>query len=505
MPLISALLSAAIVAAPSPPPTQIPRAAVAPILGPGTVAVLRIDVAKADPVDLARRLAGPEAATAAKPLADWLAPLRAAGAKELDVVLDLSSLALLAEPPVVAVPLGDGVDADAARRALAAPGPFPLNISTTVRGVLIAGSQSALDRIKAAEPVDRPDLQEALAEGGDAPVRLAISPGPGVRRSLEETIANLPEALGGGPIELMTRGMKWASVAITTDPQSAVRMTVRGAEEGQAKALGEIARMAVSAVATMARNDPGAVDFVAVMDGVRPEVRGDRVVAELAPDLASRLVMVPIRRAQVADHRARSFNNIKQIGLAMHNYRATHNTFPPAYRAGADGKPLLSWRVLVLPYVEQKELYDQFHLDEPWDSPHNLPLAAKMPAIYAAPAAGSALAAEGKTTYQTLRGPGTMFPGGKGIKLDEITDGTSNTIMVAEVQPNRAVVWTQPSDFDMPPSDGKLKDLFNPIAGGTNFGIADGSARFIAQTIHPIALMAISSRNGGEVVDWSKF
>ena len=83
--------------------------------------------------------------------------------------------------------------------------------------------------------------------------------------------------------------------------------------------------------------------------------------------------------------RTQCVNNLKQIGLAMHNYHATHKTFPPAFTVDKDGKPLLSWRVLILPYLEQDALYKEFHLDEPWDSPHNRTLIERMPPTYRCP------------------------------------------------------------------------------------------------------------------------
>ena len=92
-------------------------------------------------------------------------------------------------------------------------------------------------------------------------------------------------------------------------------------------------------------------------------------------------------------------NNLKQIGVALLNYQDAEGKLPSATGAGADGKPLLSWRVRILPYIEEAELYRQFHLDEPWDSEHNKPLIAKMPAIFAAP--GSKVAGDNKTVYLT--------------------------------------------------------------------------------------------------------
>src|SRR5205807_5126217 len=93
--------------------------------------------------------------------------------------------------------------------------------------------------------------------------------------------------------------------------------------------------------------------------------------------------------------RVQSTNNLRQIAIAMHSYHGTHNEFPAAYSTSKDGKPLLSWRVEILPYIEQGALFNEFHLDEPWDSEHNKKLIERMPTIFAAP--GSKAAKEFKT------------------------------------------------------------------------------------------------------------
>lgn len=497
------LLAAALAAPPTPPD---PSPGVAPVLGPGTLAVARVDLDQLDAAALIRRLA-PEVdpAALAAPLAARVDGLRKAGAHEVYFLVDVPNLGGM---PAAAVPVAAGVDAAAVGRALTEGGPddparWPA--SATIRGVVVAGSQETLDRIGKAEPAPCPDLLAALEAAAPAPVRAAVSPGAGLRRSLEETFVNLPGPLGGRPIETVTRGLSWASVAIATAPEVAVRVEMQAADEPAARALAEVAGRAVAAVAALAQADPAAAPGLAALVGrVRPEVAGTRVRADLAPDVAVPLAALPLRRAMQSAYRARSFTNLKSLGLAMHNYLSVHGTFPPAYRAGADGRPLLSWRVLILPFLEEQKLYDQFHLDEPWDSPHNLPLAAKMPRVFAAPAAGRGPAGEGKTTYLTLRGPDTLFPGAAGVKIEEVRDGTSNTIAVVEVAPPGAVAWTRPVDWEVT-ADGPRRDgLFNPLAAGFNLLISDGAALFLPQSTSPITLRALSTRAGGEVVDWGR-
>ena len=122
-----------------------------------------------------------------------------------------------------------------------------------------------------------------------------------------------------------------------------------------------------------------------------------------------------------------------------------------------------------------------------------------MPLVYACPSGRGALAREGKTTYLTPRGPATIFPGAQAIKLQEITDGTSNTIFVVDAGDSVAVTWTKPDDWEVP-ADASTQGLFGHHTGGTNFAFADGSVRFLKETISPKLIRALVTRNGGEVI-----
>src|SRR5262249_16951248 len=149
-----------------------------------------------------------------------------------------------------------------------------------------------------------------------------------------------------------------------------------------------------------------------------------------------------------AAQRAQSVNNLKQVVLAMHNFHDTQGHFPADVRS-PDGKPLLSWRVRLLPFLEQQALFNEFKLDESWDSPHNKPLLERMPAAFAVP---TTLAEPGMTFYRGFSGKRALFDQSapKGIKISEITDGTSNTIAVVEAK--EAVPWTKP-ESDLPSGD----------------------------------------------------
>jgi hypothetical protein len=126
-------------------------------------------------------------------------------------------------------------------------------------------------------------------------------------------------------------------------------------------------------------------------------------------------------------------SNLKQIGLALHNYHDIYGSFPPAYIADENGKPMHSWRVLILPFIDLPQLYEEYSFDEPWDGPNNSKLASKMPPTYACPSSATHRGGRGESTsYMAVVGPHTSWPGATGRKFDEFPDGLSNTILVVE-------------------------------------------------------------------------
>ena len=199
--------------------------------------------------------------------------------------------------------------------------------------------------------------------------------------------------------------------------------------------------------------------------------------------------------------KAASINNLKLIGLAMHNFHDVHKHFPVVDGAGADGKPRLSWRVHVLPFIEEQALFQQFRLDEPWDSEHNKKLIGKMPAIYRTP--GSNVHQKHMTNYLAIRGKDTVFPPGAKTSMAHLRDGTSKTAMVLEVSDERAVVWTKPDDFE-PDEDDPLKGVVGLRNGKFLVVFADGAVRTLSGSLDKNVVRAICTRDGGEVVDLEK-
>lgn len=205
------------------------------------------------------------------------------------------------------------------------------------------------------------------------------------------------------------------------------------------------------------------------------------------------------RSAREGARRSQCVSNLKWIGLAMTNYYSTHDCLPPAAITDKNGKPLLSWRVAMLPFTDPGgSLYAKFHLDEPWDSPHNLALVNQMPLVYACPSDYDRK--PGTTGYQVVIGPDTAFtPDYQPLPLEKITHGLSESVLVGECRHN--VPWTKPEDLPL--------DLTIPLSGlgshhgyhnnGFNAVFADDSVRFLKSTINQRTLTHILSRTDSGV------
>lgn len=188
-------------------------------------------------------------------------------------------------------------------------------------------------------------------------------------------------------------------------------------------------------------------------------------------------------------------NNLRQIGLAMHNHQSTHGVLPASQRSYYNQGVDVSWRVNLLPYIEYDKMWREYDQKVAWDTPRNNALLDRMPPTYAHPGQGT----DGRsrmTHYQVFVGPHAAFEKQRGISLVQFTDGTSNTILAVEARD--AVPWTKPQDLDYA-TDQPLPKL-GLTSGGFNAVFADGSVRFIPASIDDNVLRALITRDGDEKV-----
>jgi hypothetical protein len=240
-----------------------------------------------------------------------------------------------------------------------------------------------------------------------------------------------------------------------------------------------------------------------ITDMLTPKQKGDRVIVEVktggsvaTAGVLVGLLLPAVQAAREAARRTQAANNLKQIGLAFHNYHAAYKKWPSNI-VDDDGEPLLSWRVQILPFLEQQALYEQFHLDEPWDSEHNLKLSEMVLPVYTDP---SAITLPGYTVFQACIGEGLAFDPQDDSAIRDMTDGTSNTIMVVETDSSVAVPWSAPDDVELDLDDRLLPKMGHSHQGGFQVLLGDGAVRFITHTIDQDLFRALLTRSGGEAV-----
>ncbi len=489
-------------------------AVVAPFIDATTYGLVRVDLTriKAGPVmDLLERIVPEirrERDAAESELSQFLDELTGAGFEEVYFTVNFAQL-WPPGPVYTIVPVDEDCDVEALLESVSKrrPGHSVKDESRRIGDVLVLTDPRMITLLDSIKPEERPGLEKVFEAAGDAVLQLLVVPPPHVAKVFEAMMPTLPEQIGGGSTEVFTRGIKWISVGVNTPPETSVRMVIQSEDRRAAEALCE---KLANILQQVSRNQAVKKTYPKLEDAGRvllPEVQGDRLTLALNDENGNletllSAIALPVDKARFSAARNRSANYLKQLGLAMHNYYDRYAHFPAGANLAGDGKPLLSWRVHVLPYVEQNKLYEEFHLDEPWDSEHNRKLIEKMPQAYLSPAS-KLTPKEGRTSYLRPTGEATACPPGAGITFKDIKDGSSNTIMIVEVGDDRAVVWTKPDDLPID-MDNPAKGLGGPYEKVFNTAICDGSVHTIRTSTPADVLRALFTRAGREKIDWDE-
>jgi hypothetical protein len=202
-----------------------------------------------------------------------------------------------------------------------------------------------------------------------------------------------------------------------------------------------------------------------------------------------------VRGSREAGRRFACSNNLRQIALALQDYHDEFGSFPPAYIIDAAGKPLHSWRTLILPFNEQKPLYEKIDLTKPWDDPANREAYETHIPAYGCP---SANAPKTHATYLAVVDPGACFNGPVPRKLSDITDDQGRTLLVIEVPADRAVHWMSPSDASEQLILSAVAADQAPHPSGTQAACADASIKVLSTDTPPKRLRALMSIAGDD-------
>jgi hypothetical protein len=366
-----------------------------------------------------------------------------------------------------------------------------------------------------------------LVQGSEAPIRMALNfakirdvanaayeqAAPTIPESIQDDIADMISLIENVLVEVRPMSEEALNVSVGTSSgpnadsllesmnhlrSEGVRM-MRAGIETEVNRDASMSDAMREAIASYSERIQGVVESEELWT-----VEDDRLHLKVANSMMSSygtigvmtgLLLPAVQAAREAARRMSSSNNLKQIVLGLLNYESAYKKFPPRIGKSADGKPLLSWRVKILPFLEEQALYSEFHLDEPWDSEHNLKLLERMPAVYANPRVATL---PGHTSYLLPYGEDTGWPE-DALRLRDVTDGLSNTIAVVEASGEVAVPWTKPEDLDI---DAYPDASWMPAggSGGTNIVMMDGSVRFLSALIDLETLRALFTKDGGESV-----
>ena len=213
-----------------------------------------------------------------------------------------------------------------------------------------------------------------------------------------------------------------------------------------------------------------------------------------------------INSLSVGREQAIAVGNLKKIAAALNMYANDHSIYPAPIIRDATGKPMHSWRVAILPYLEERALFQSYDFDLPWDSDTNIALVDQMPSVYAATSSSNWVTNE--CFYQLVTGNRTLFPSSGPLGPKKMLDDPTKTALVVEAMPPKARqnlpgVWTEPVELDSQAMSGLIgSNLGVEIGGITQGGVAiatvDGEGHFLENTMAPEIVIAILTASGGE-------
>ena len=338
---------------------------------------------------------------------------------------------------------------------------------------------------------DQLEIFQSLLDSQDSPVRFAFSMTADQARALGELdpatfVSGENNEAGIRNLESVTAGLdiagKQLNLNVNMDDQISMLAVGSAITSGIQK---------TSNLESLQKNLPKFAKWLGTVPAMA-NAKGKSISLEFAGNdfqTAAQAMAIPVNQFLRQARYSTSANRLRQIILAMHNYHDAKGSFPPAYSVDDNGNPLLSWRVLILPFLGQNPHYSEFKQDEAWDSERNKRASATIPFIFSG-------GMENKTRFQIVSGAGTF--GEEGIDFPKIADGTSNTIAVVETNSDNAVIWSKPDDLAFKELE-IVKSLIEEGEDGFWCSFCDGSVHFIPKTIEADMLKLCLQPNDGNI------
>jgi hypothetical protein len=363
-----------------------------------------------------------------------------------------------------------------------------LNLSapTLVNGwwTMTIGSSPAPSELPTILSTDLPNWDRALEANADLPIRLTLVPPDYIKRTFVDLMPKLPESLGGGSTSTYVNGLRWMSAGLSGDVSNAT-VVVQSSDSAAAERLVIETPQAIQSMLVSMGDGASVIKtlLLTLSNLANPIVSEDQIRISIGSANAEsetnivRLVMNSLSESVQSFAIEINRKRMKRILLGILNYESSNGALPPsATSRDESGKVRLSWRVHILPFLGESDLYREFHLDEPWDSEHNKTLIPKIPDVYSKD--GIAFQNEdslmlGYTTFAAPKSDATWCRSNKAITVSMVMDGLSNTLGLVELSPKFAVPWTSPEDYAFDPTDPAARLMFRN--GKTVLALLDSS------------------------------
>ncbi len=477
-----------------------------------TVAVVRIDVKDKTPLGFMARLsellpaASYELNHYRNQFQAMAESIQSAGGDELLMVYSLADD--FADQPLWVVPKAKKLDIRVFQSSFPgtqafSPSRKPMTLTSFESDeATVIGTKSAVDRAKANKTQPPAMLGEVTGPKTNA-ITMLMTMNADQRRAASEMLPQVPPFLGGGETRDLLSKIQWLRVDLAIESPAALIVTLAGDAAGvetRTKNIKAWLDNPVNVNSAPISKELGKF-LLDNLTSQPSQAKGSTTSWKIPIEAALKAgVSGLLSEAIIEADEQRTAYQLRTLALAIHNHYSALRRLPSPL-SGLDGKSprKLSWRVDLLPFMDQNELYQQFHLDEAWDSPHNRTLIPKMPSVFRGPQSKHATES-GLSTFALPSNAVTMWPADKEIDFKDIEDGTSNTIMIVEVKDEFAQEWTKPEPFEI--------DMKNPASqlGGhfkdkIFFAAGDGSTSSIGSNKFDI-LPALLTRSGGEVIVW---
>ncbi|MGL6197028.1 MAG: DUF1559 domain-containing protein [Thermoguttaceae bacterium] len=445
-----------------------------------------------------------------------------AGVNDLFLIMYSDTTALV--PMIIAAPEQGKTDIQKRAFERVIRNVFPITFSD--RGFMIGTSPNSLalrdeaeEKIKTKianlQPVSTESLAPAFAQQADAALVIVGVLPPNAADLISQ--ANAPANISPIIIQLgkfMSQRMQWLSVGFSIKNSSVQVIGQTHSNKDASEILLAIQKASEFAISEIAKKPPENSDVNKLSDSIKmlstqftPTVQNDTQLVLLLDKERPRAMtqlLVPLligfQTTQQLAWNNQCSQNLKTIGTAVIKYKTANGAYPPPWTVDSNGKPLQSWRVLILPYLDEQELYDSIHLDEPWDSEYNQQFHKQMPSIFRCPA--SVNANNTTTSYTMIVGPDAFSDSGVPTKPDEITDDLASTIMIIERK--TPICWMKTDEIS---ENAALNGLgidrgagSDHATGGANALFFDSSVRFIRKGIPVNILKSVITFNGNEPV-----